>query len=94
MTWVAVGVTVVGAAGSAISASSANKRAKAAAGGLDGAIAYARSNPSAFGEKLKFEGVDYSPLFKTDPGYGNIAGDVIAGNQRNLGANQIGRAHV
>ena len=88
MSWVGVAVTVVGGATtSAISANSANKRAKAAAGGLDGAIAYARSNPSAFGEKLKFEGVDYSPLFREDPGYGNIAGDVIAGNQRNLGAN-------
>lgn len=87
MTWVAVGVTVVGAASSAYGASQANKRAKSAAGGLDGAIGYARANPGAFGEKLDFEGVDYTPLFKKDPGYGGIAGDVIAGNQRNLPGN-------
>lgn len=63
-----------------------NKRAKAASGGLNEAVAYARANPSVFGEKLDFENLDYSPLFRDDPGYANIAGDTISGNQRNLPA--------
>lgn len=88
MTWVATAVSVGGGVvNSAISASSANKRANAASKGLDEAVAYARANPSAFGEKLDWSGVDYSPMFKSDPGYGNIAGSTIAGNQRNLPAN-------
>ena len=87
MTWAAVGVTAVAAVSAGAQAYSSNKRAKAAAGGLDGAIAYARQNPDVFGEKIDFEAVDYSPLYREDPGYGNLAGDTIAGNQRNLGAN-------
>lgn len=87
MTWGAVAVAAGGAIVGGISASQKNKQAKKAAGSLDDAIAYARLNPSAFGKKIDFEGVEYAPLFGQDPGYGNIAGDVIAGNQRNLGAN-------
>jgi hypothetical protein len=84
MSWVAVAVSVGGAV---VSGVSANKRAKAASGSMDEAIAYARRNPSMFGEKIDFEGIEYTPLFQQDPGYGRMAGDVIAGNQRNLGAN-------
>ena len=88
MSWVKTAVSVGGGiVSSAISSSSANKRANAASKGLDEAVAYARANPSAFGEKLDWSGVDYSPMFKSDPGYGNIAGSTIAGNQRNLPAN-------
>lgn len=87
MSWAVVAVGTVSAIGAGVAASSANKRASAAAGGLDDAVAYARQNPGVFGEKIDFEAVDYSPLYKDDPGYGNMAGDVIAGNQRNLGAN-------
>lgn len=87
MSWVTVAVGVAGAATSAYSASQSNKRANAASHGLDGAMAYARANPGAFGEKIDWSSVDYTPMFKSDPGYGNIAGDTIAGNQRNLPAN-------
>jgi hypothetical protein len=86
MTWAAVVVGGTAAIGGAISASSANKQAKRAAGGLDEAIAYARRNPGVFGEKIDFESISYSPLFREDPGFAGVAGDVIAGNQRNLPA--------
>lgn len=86
MTWGAVVVGVGSAVVGGISASQANKRASKAAGGLDSTIAYARQNPGVFGEKIDWESVDYTPLFREDPGYGNIAADTIAGSQRNLPA--------
>lgn len=87
MSWGMVAVAAGSAIVGGISANSANKRAKAAAGSMDDAIAYARRNPGVFGEKINFEGIEYTPLFQQDPGYANMAGDVIAGNRRNLGAN-------
>ncbi len=85
MSWVGVAVAV---GTSVYSGVQSNKRAKAIGGSLDGAIAMARRDPKGiFGEKLDFEGIDYSPLFEQDPGFGNMAGDVIAGNRRNLPAN-------
>lgn len=85
MSWVAVGVTVVGAVGAGISANQANKSRKAQMGAFDDAIAYAEANPGAFGFKPEFEEVDYTPLFREDPGYANLAGDTIRGNQKNFG---------
>ncbi len=49
-------------------------------------MGFAADNPQAFGEKIPFEKVEYNPLYLQDPGYGNAAGDVAAGNQRNLPA--------
>jgi hypothetical protein len=49
-------------------------------------MGFAADNPQAFGEKIPFEAVEYNPLYLQDPGYGNAAGDVAAGNQRNLPA--------
>ena len=86
MSWVAVGVAAVGAVSAGVSANSKNKQAKAAAGGLDSTIAYARDNMDMFGEKLKWEDVAYTPLSRRDPGYGNIAGATIGGNARNFDA--------
>ena len=79
MTWATIAVAAGSAIVGGVSASQANKRAKAASGSLDDAIAYARMNPGVFGEKIDFESISYSPLSAQDPGYGNIAGDVIAG---------------
>lgn len=39
-----------------------------------------------FGEKPSFEGVDYTPLFMSDPGYRQLAADTISGDQANLPA--------
>jgi hypothetical protein len=90
-----VGVAVAVSAGSAAYAShQANKKAKQANSQAQGVrdaygrvVQYAKMNPEAFGEKIDFSPVAYDPLFQKDPGYGKIAGDTIAGNQRNLGAN-------
>lgn len=84
MSWAAVAVGVVAAGASAVSTSQANKKAKAVGNSLNDTIAFARDNPSVFGEKIDFEAVDYSPLFREDAGYANLAGDVTAGNRRNL----------
>lgn len=86
MTWGYVAVAAVSAVAGGISASQKNKQARKAGQGLDGSIAYARKNPGIFGEKIDFEELSYDPLFKKDPGYGGLAGDVIAGNRRNLPA--------
>lgn len=45
----------------------------------------AASNPEAYFGSIP-EPVDYSPLFKEDPGYANATGQVIAGDRRNLKA--------
>ncbi len=87
MTWAAVAVGTVSAVGAGVSAAQANKRAKSVGNSLNDTIAFARKNPGVFGEKMDWESVGYSPFYQTDPGYGNAAGDVIAGNQRNLPAN-------
>ena len=89
MSWVSTAVSVGGGLlNTAASSQAASKRSAASARGQQAMIDYARANPSVFGEKMKFENVDYSPLFKQDAGYGNLAGDVIAGNKRNLPAAQ------
>jgi hypothetical protein len=49
-------------------------------------MGFAADNPQAFGEKIPFRPVEYKPLYQEDSGYGNAAGDVAAGNQRNLPA--------
>jgi hypothetical protein len=85
MSWGIVAVTAVSAVGAGISASQANKSRKSQMGAFDDAIAYAEANPGAFGFKPEFEEIDYEPLFRQDPGYANIAGDAIRGNQRNFG---------
>jgi hypothetical protein len=87
MSWGMVAVAAGSAIVGGISTSQANKRAKGVSNSMNDAIAYARRNPGVFGEKIDFESIDYTPLFQQDPGYGNMAGDVIAGNRRNLGAN-------
>lgn len=84
MTWAAIAVGVVSAGASAYSTSKSNKAAKKAGNGLNESIAYARRNPGVFGEKIDFESLSYTPLGDMDPGYANLAGQVIAGNQRNL----------
>ncbi len=85
MSWAIVAVGTIAAVGSAVSTSQSNKRAKSVGNSLNDTIAMARRNPQGmFGEKLDFEAVDYSPLFREDPGYGNLAGDVTSGNRRNL----------
>lgn len=89
MSWVSTAVSVGGGIiGTLSSNASASRRASASAAGQQSLIDYAKANPAVFGEKTKFESVDYSPLFKQDAGYGNLAGEVIAGNQRNLPAAQ------
>lgn len=88
MTWAATAVTVAVSAGSAAySAGQANKRAKGIDQGFANAQQFALDNPGVFGEKIDFRPVEYNALFRTDPGYANVAGDTIAGNQRNLPAN-------
>ena len=77
-------VATVGSA--AYGAYNSNKNAKGVRNAYGDVMKYAQRNPGVFGEKIEFEPVDYSPLFKSDPGYGKIAGDTIAGNQRNLPA--------
>lgn len=86
MTWAAIAIGGASVVGSVISTTSANKQAKKAGNGLNESIAYARRNPGVFGEKIDFEEMSYSPLFSADPGYAGMAGEVIAGNQRNLPA--------
>lgn len=87
MTWAAIAVTAVSAGTAAYGASQKNKQAKGVMAGFDDAASFAAANPGAFGEKIDFKAIKYSPLFKSDPGYGNIAGQTIAGNQRNLPGN-------
>lgn len=88
MTWAAIAVTTAVSVGTAAyGASQKNKQAKGVMRGFDDAASFAAANPGAFGEKIDFKPIKYSALFKQDPGYGKIAGDTIAGNQRNLPAN-------
>jgi len=87
MTWAVTATVAVSAGSAAYSASQANKRARGIDQGFANAQQFALDNPTVFGEKIDFKPVKYNALFKTDPGYGNIAGDTIAGNQRNLPAN-------
>lgn len=85
MSWAIVAVGTVAAVGAGVSASQANKRAKSVGNSLNESIAFARRDPAGvFGEKIDFEGVDYNALYRGDPGYANMAGDVTRGNQRNL----------
>lgn len=86
MSWVAVGVTVVGAVGGAASANSANKKAKAANSQYNQLVEYGRANPDAFGEKLDWKNVNYSPLYPNGAAIADVAGQSINGNRANFGA--------
>lgn len=86
MTWVAVGVVAAGAVAGGVSSASANKRAKSANSGYDKLVERARLHPEAFGEKLDWENIDYSPLYPDGASYSNIAGQAINGNRANFGA--------
>lgn len=87
MTWAFTAVTVVSAGSAAYSASQSNKRARGIDQSFANAQQFALDNPGVFGQKIDFKPVEYNALFRNDPGYANIAGDTIAGNQRNLPAN-------
>ena len=78
-------VASIGAAGANIFG--ANRQRRAVQQGFADAQAFASANPGVFGEKIDFTEIEYSPLFREDPGYAQIAGDTIAGNQKNLPAN-------
>lgn len=85
-------VSAVVAAGSAAYSSSQQKKAAEKAANVSSeefkaVIDYAKKNPEAFGSKPdEWNSLDYAPLFQTDPGYANLAAQVIAGNQGNLDA--------
>jgi hypothetical protein len=87
MSWITVAGVAISAGTAAYSANQQNKQGKAVRQGYADAQKFASQNPGVFGEKIDFEAIEYSPRFREDPGYAQIAGDTIAGNQRNLPAN-------
>lgn len=87
MSYAAIAAAVIGVAGTAYSSSQQKKAAGAGGARLDEAIAYARRHPDAFGRRPdEWNSLDYAPLFRSDPGYADLAGDTIAGNRANFGA--------
>lgn len=86
MTWAAVAVVAAGAIAGGVSANSASKKAKSANSEYDKLVEFARDNPAAFGEKLDWKNINYSPLYPDGGGYSDIAGQTINGNRANFGA--------
>jgi len=83
MTWAAVAVVAAGAIAGGVSSQQASKKAKGANSQYDKLVEYARANPEAFGEKLDWKNVNYSPLYPNG-GYNAVARETIQGNLQNF----------
>lgn len=74
---------VIAAGAKAHGAYATSKANKAQAQAQQGLYNSAQGNAGAIFGSIP-EPVEYNPLFKSDPGYGNIAAETLAGSRRNL----------
>jgi len=79
MVAIAAGVSVAATGYGVYQSHQARKDQQAAMGAMG-------QYPGAYGQIPEFTPVDYTPLYESDPGYGNAVGQVIGGNRNNLKA--------